>query len=151
MKHRRIIDRFVDWSEGRIAEAERLEIQLHLDQCHDCRRYFEKMTVLMEGVGDDALPHLDPDPFLSVRIRANETAGRAGRRPVFGRLAASIMGAAVVAAAAAGILIGAGLSSRVSAREETQAIVDGYYNAFAQDEIPQQWEDVLTAEDKDGS
>ncbi|MGD8415004.1 MAG: hypothetical protein PVF33_12275, partial [Candidatus Latescibacterota bacterium] len=123
---------------------------LHLDQCDDCRRYFEKMSLLMEGVGADALPHLDPDPFLPVRIQTSETTDPTSRRPLFGRLAVSMMGAAVVAAAA-GVLIGAGLSSRVSASEETQAIVEGYYDAFAQDEFPQQWENVLTVEDEDGS
>jgi hypothetical protein len=108
------------------------------------------MSLLMEGVGADALPHLDPDPFLPVRIQTSETTDPTSRRPLFGRLAVSMMGAAVVAAAA-GVLIGAGLSSRVSASEETQAIVEGYYDAFAQDEFPQQWENVLTVEDEDGS
>jgi anti-sigma factor RsiW len=152
MKHRHVISQFLDWNENRTGDTERLEIQRHLDDCGDCRRYFEKMSRLMEGVGADALPHLEPDPFLPARIRAvAETAKTppGSKYPVFGRLAVSVMSATVVLAAAAGIVIGSGLSSRVSASEETQTIIEGYYEAFAQDEFAQHWETVLESDEED--
>lgn len=161
MKHRHVIEQFLEWNDNRTGlGAERLEIQRHLDQCDDCRRYFEKMTRLMEGVGSDALPHLEPDPFLPARIRANAEAAAAdkrgrsalgNKRPVFGRLAVSVLSAGVIVAAAVGIVIGSGLSSRVSAGEETQAIINGYYEAFSQDEFAQEWETVLVTEEEDES
>jgi predicted anti-sigma-YlaC factor YlaD len=155
MKHRHVIKRYLDWRENRVDDEVRLEIESHLADCVDCRRYFDKMTELMEGIGPDALPHLEPDPFLPARIRARADAGAPGPaplpRPAFGRLAASLLGVAVVAAAVAGTLIGSGLSSRAIASEETQAIVSGYYEAFSQDEFAQQWETVLEPEEEDES
>jgi anti-sigma factor RsiW len=157
MKHRHVIKNYLDWADNRAGETERREIERHLDDCDDCRRYFEKMSRLMEGVGSDALPHLEPDPFLPARIRANAEAASGGRsapgskRPAFGRLAVSVLSAGVVVAAAVGIVIGNGLSSRVSASEETQAIINGYYEAFSQDEFAQEWETVLVTEEEDES
>jgi predicted anti-sigma-YlaC factor YlaD len=157
MKHRHVIGQFLEWTDNRTGDKERLEIQRHLGECDDCRRYFEKMNRLMEGVGSDALSHLEPDPFLPARIRANAEAAAAGstapgrKRPAFGRLAVSVLSAGVVVAAAVGIVIGNGLSSRVSANEETQAIINGYYEAFSQDEFAQEWETVLVAEEEDES
>ena len=152
MKHRRVIKRFPDWNENRVDETTRLEIQRHLDECTECRRYYESMKALMEGIGRDALPHLEPDPFLPARIRERAAAGRrALPHPVFGRLAASLLGLVVVAAAVAGTLIGTGLSSRAIAGEETQAIINGYYEAFSQGEFAQEWETVLENEGGDES
>lgn len=155
MKHRRVKRRFLDWNDRRAGRDERVEIQRHLDECADCRRYFDTMAVLMEGAGPATLPHLEPDPFLPAHIRANAAAGRGGQhgegRPAFGRLAASVMGVAAVAAAAAGAVIGAGLSTRAAAREETQAIVNAYYQAFSHDPIAQDWEVVLAADEEDES
>jgi len=155
MKHRHVINRFLDWTENRVGEKARLEIQRHLDGCDDCRRYFEKMSKLMEGLGSDAIQRLQPDPFLPALIRARAQAKHAGRltlaRPVFGPLAASLLGVAVVGAAVAGILIGGGLSSRAIAGEETEAIVNSYYEAFSQHEFVQDWEAALEPEEGDES
>jgi anti-sigma factor RsiW len=160
MMHRRVIRRFLDWSDNRIDPKERADIQRHLDDCDDCRRYFESMTSLMKGVGSTALPHLEPDPFLPARIRAN-VAPEPGRglaqgapaslRPVFGRLAVTMLGAGIVAAAVAGTLIGSGLSSRATAAQETRAIVDAYSEAFSQDEFATEWQTVLEVAQEDDS
>lgn len=157
MKRRHVIKRFPQWSDGRVTGPERVEIQRHLEACDECRGYFDKMTRLVGAIGPDALPRLQPDPFLPSRIRAvvraagaaPTTATRGGRRPVFGRLAVSLMGVAVVAATAAGIVIGSGLSSQVSAGAETQAIVSGYNDAFTQDDLAEEWETVLSAAQED--
>jgi len=156
MKHRRVINRFQDWNEGRMSEAQRLEIQRHLDDCGECRRYFEKMTTLMEGIGPVALPHLEPDPFLPDRIRANAAAADAHKRgaakgrpqPIFGRLAVSMMSVAVVVAAVAGILLGNGLYSRAEATAETEALAGAYYEAFSPTDFATDWEDALSEEDE---
>jgi anti-sigma factor RsiW len=154
MKDRHVIKQFQGWNEGRVDEQARLEIQSHLGDCDDCRRYFERMTKLMEGVGPENLPHLEPDPFLPARIRAAAEESRGGGRaprPAFGRLAASIMGATVVVAAVGGILIGGGLSSRATAGEETRALVDGYYEAFSPSDIDGEWETLLDENNGDES
>ena len=145
----------MDWSENRVGERAGLEIQRHLEGCDDCRRYFEEMSKLMEGLGSDAIQRLEPDPFLPADIRARAQAKRPGglsrARPVFGPLAASMLGVAVVGAAFAGILIGVGLSSRAIAGEETEEIVNSYYEAFSQDEFVHDWEALLEPEEGDES
>ena len=154
MKDRHVINRFQNWSDDRLDEQARLEIQRHLGDCDDCRRYFEGMTKLMEGAGPEALPRLDPDPFLPARIRAATEASRNGgkaARPAFGRLAGSMMGTAVIVAAVAGVLIGGGLSSRATAGEETRALVDGYYEAFSPSDIDGEWEALLAGDNGEES
>jgi predicted anti-sigma-YlaC factor YlaD len=162
MKHRRVTKRFQAWSEGRVGEEERLEIRRHLDGCDDCRRYFEKMTKLMEGVSADTLPMLEPDPFLPDRIRAIANSDPASRtespalspfRPAFGRLAATVIGVAAVAAASLGVLFGTGLAGRIDAanQAETTAIAGAYYEAFAPVGIQSDWESTLEEDEEDNS
>ena len=154
MKDRHVINRFQDWSESRLDEQVRIEVQAHLDECGGCRRYFEGMTKLMDGAGPGTLPSLEPDPFVPARIRAAAEARRSGGktpRPATGRLAASMMGAAVVIAAVAGVLIGGGLSSRASAGEEARALVDAYSEAFSPADIGGEWETLLAENDGDES
>ena len=154
MKDRHVINQFQGWNEDRADEQARLEIQNHLGNCDDCRRYFEAMTKLMEGAGPENIPHLEPDPFLPARIRAAAEASQNGgkaARPVFSRLAASMMGTAAVVAAVAGVLIGGGLSSRARAGEETRALVDGYYEAFSPSDIDGEWEALLDGNNGDES
>lgn len=154
MKDRHVINRFQDWSEDRVDERARLQIQNHLGECAACRRYFEGMTKLMEGAGPETLPRLDPDPFLPARIRAAAESSQNGvkaARPAFGRLTASMMGAAAIVAVVAGVLIGGGLSSRASAGEETRALVDGYYEAFSPADIDGEWEALLAENNGDES
>jgi predicted anti-sigma-YlaC factor YlaD len=162
MKHRHVIKRFQAWSEGRAGEDERLEIRHHLDECDHCRRYFTNMTKLMEGVGPDALPRLQPDPFLPDRIRAianSDPASMAGLpsaapfRPAFGRLAAAVIGVAAVAAAALGVMFGTGLAGRVdtASQAENVAIAQAYYDAFSPAGIQANWESALETDEEDDS
>lgn len=164
MKHRHVISRFQAWSEGRAGESERRDIVRHLERCDDCRRYFEKMTKLMEGIGANSLPHLEPDPFVPERIRAIAREIPASRaetpagtnaiapfRPAFGRLALSLTGVAALAAVAIGIVFGAGLSGKIdtATRAENAAIVEAYYEAFSPSDIQSNWESALEADKED--
>jgi anti-sigma factor RsiW len=134
MKHRRFIRRFQDWHEGLVGEDERREIQRHLDECGECKRYFEKMTWLMEGIDSARLPHLEPDPFLPARIRATGAGERslaggvsgltAWARPLFGRLGVWVLTAAVAVALAVGAFLGSELSSLTVSRTADAARVD---------------------------
>lgn len=167
MKYRHAINDFQDWNEGRVGEGRRREIQLHLDECDQCRRYFDKMTTLLEGTDPAALPRIQPDPFLPARIRAaagevpDSTTSRprpartaTPDRPVLGRLGWSVLSAATVAAAAIGVLFGSGWSDTVEARQQAEdaAIVEAYYDAFSPPDIGGDWEYVLeTGEGEDES
>jgi anti-sigma factor RsiW len=154
MKHRQVIKRFIDWYDKRTGERENLEIERHLEACDDCRRYFDKMTKLMEGVGPVSLPNLASDPFLPARIRASSAGGavrKAAPGLVFGRLATAVMGVSVLVAAVAGIVMGSGLSSRARAGEQTNALVEAYYEAFSQDQVVPDWDAVLETQSEDES
>lgn len=161
MKHRHVIKRFQRWHERLAGEDERREIQRHLDDCDDCRRYFEKMTRLMEGIDSARLPHLEPDPFLPARIRAiaGEDRDRSGERagssvagrPLFGRFGVSVLAAAVAVALGVGVFLGSGLSARAASRAEDAALVGEYTDAFAQSGIDRDWESVVAEGEEDNS
>ena len=162
MKTRHVISDFQAWIEDQIDDAGRREIQLHLDQCDNCRLFFDKMKRVMEGFDPASLPHLEPDPFLPVRIRAiasgdpTAVAGDAAGsdslvRPALGRLGKSALVSAVSAAAVIGVVFGSGLSSRVtaSALAEDAAIANAYHEAFSPSDVTSDWGFALEAEDED--
>jgi anti-sigma factor RsiW len=161
MKNRHVIKRFQYWHDGRAGQDERREIQLHLDECDDCKRFFEKMTQLMEGIDSARLPHLEPDPFLPARVRAiagedrERFRGRAGSpataRPLFGRLGISVLAVAVAVALSIGVVLGSGLSARAASRAEEAALVGAYSDAFSQTDIDSDWESVVVEEEEDSS
>jgi len=155
MKSRHVINDFQTWIEDQVDDAERRDIQLHLDQCDNCRLFFDKMKRVMEGFDPASLPHLEPDPFLPARIRAiasgDPTAATGGVGPALGRLGKSVLVSAVFAAAVIGVVFGSGLSSRVtaSALAEDAAIANAYHEAFSPSDVTSDWEYVLEAEDED--
>ncbi len=155
MKTRHVISDFQAWIEDQIDDAGRSEIQLHLDQCDNCRLFFDKMKRVMEGFDPASLPHLEPDPFLPVRIRAiasgDPTAVAGDVGPALGRLGKSALVSAVSAAAVIGVVFGSGLSSRVtaSALAEDAAIANAYHQAFSPSDVTSDWEFALEAEDDD--
>ena len=67
MKHREVIDSFLEWLEGRLDENARKSIDRHLKECRDCRVYFQAMSAVLRRPDLSRLPRLRPDPFLPAR------------------------------------------------------------------------------------
>lgn len=159
MKKRHVISHFPAWIEGRVDDTERRDIQRHLDQCSGCRRFFDEMTRVLEGFDPASLPHLEPDPYLPVRIKAlasgdptavtEEKAGsQAALPPLLGRLRKTAITAIGLAAATIGIILGIGLSSRVTASSlaEDEAIASAYREAFSPSGVSSGWEYAMDDE-----
>ena len=150
MKH--IAKHFQDWSEGRLdGEAQRL-IETHLEECAECRMYFERMSSLLERSTASDLPRLEPDPFLPGRIRglAEESSTPAPRgllRPL-GWLRLSYYAILFAAAVAGGVYVGQGAAAWSSGDGDDQ-LLTGYYEAFSQSGFADDWEQLVTAENKE--
>jgi predicted anti-sigma-YlaC factor YlaD len=147
MKHEDAKMLYQDWIEGRVDDATRLDIQEHLDDCNECRSYFEKMTQLLEKPDPAHLPRLEPDAFLPAKIRGSF--GRRQKQATFGKtlgwIRLSLASAVFALAVTAGVFLGAGLSSAIYANEDTE-IVEAYYEAFSQSGFAEDWENVFLEE-----
>jgi anti-sigma factor RsiW len=160
MKNPHVIKQFQDWYEDRLNREENRTVELHLDGCEDCGRYFNTMKAMLEGTDSARLPHLEPDPFLPARIRANaESTGsetlpaRQAARALPGRLGLSMMGLAFAVAAIAGTYFGSTLSAHADATMQAanESIADAYYEAFSPSDISGEWESILQDDEEEDS
>jgi predicted anti-sigma-YlaC factor YlaD len=136
MKHDQAQKLFQQWSDGGGPPAgPRPRIQAHLDECRECRNYYEKMSLLLEKPDRSSLPRLEPDPFLPARIKTIAHAGAGARRPAAGRrfsvLRASFAAMIFAIAIAGGVFLGNGLSTLSSTDEEID-LTQAYYTTFSQ-------------------
>lgn len=145
MKHADIQKLFQDWLEGRADESTRSLIRQHLDACGACRRYYETMSLLLEKPDRSLLPRLEPDPFLPARIEALAAAGpaRYARAPRLTVLRASLATAVFVCAVAAGVFLGAGISTVLTSSYDDTAVVDAYSDALSQSGFADSWEEIV--------
>ena len=160
MKDRHVIKQFQNWFEDRLSGEEHRMVEEHLDGCKDCGRYFNTMKSLLEGIDSARLPHLEPDPFLPVRIRALAE-GSGGKtlpalsaaRALPGRLGLSMIGLSVAVAAVAGMFFGSTLSARAdaSAQAANESIAGAYYEAFSPSDISSEWEYILQDDEEENS
>ncbi|MCB0303340.1 MAG: zf-HC2 domain-containing protein [Calditrichaeota bacterium] len=70
MRHEQVKKAFLDWTEGRLQDTRRAEIETHLESCEGCRRYYRQMAELLAPADPALLPQLTADPFLPTRIKA---------------------------------------------------------------------------------
>lgn len=130
---------FADYAGGRLDEPARRAIERALEADPALRDYYRTMTALLERPGPDALPRLEPDPFLPTRVRQFE---RERRRPAAAprwRWAASA--ALLSGALLAGVWLGRGLA--VQATPDEDALMTAYYEAFAQSDADARYADWL--------
>ena len=64
MKNNHVIKSYHAWDENRLGEEERRLIRQHLEECAECRRYYESMSLMLGSPNPSLLPRLEPDPFL---------------------------------------------------------------------------------------
>jgi predicted anti-sigma-YlaC factor YlaD len=150
---------FQAWTEERLdREAQRL-IEIHLEDCAECRAYFERMSQLLEKPEESDLPRLEPDPFLPGRIRglaekSSETAhadwpARLGLMRPVGWLRLSYYGFLFAVAVAAGVYFGQSAAARGLMGNGDGQLLTGYYEAFSQSGFADDWEQLLDTESKE--
>jgi anti-sigma factor RsiW len=157
MTDKHVINDFQAWSDGRLNKKQRLAIERHLEECADCRAYFEKMSSLFEQMSPDSIPRLKADPFLPARIRAMSVSdrdaardpARASARPVrrrsFGWAALSAMAVLIVMAVWVGTYFGERLSlaSLATSQSEAEELVGSFYDEFSRPGFTSSWETIL--------
>jgi predicted anti-sigma-YlaC factor YlaD len=151
MKNVHVIKSYQAWDDGRVTPEERRTIQQHLEECAECRRYYENMSLLLEKPDPSLLPRLEPDPFLPTRIRA-EVEGkktRHARRRAAGWARLSAAGAMVVVAATLGVYLGTGLSTGTQSVDDTE-MINAYYQAFSPTSIVDDWASLLENGEDEG-
>jgi predicted anti-sigma-YlaC factor YlaD len=139
------------WSEGRLdGEAQRLT-EAHLEDCAECRAYFERMSQLLERPSEDDLPRLAPDPFLPGRIRAlagkTSAAHPRGVRAL-GWLRLCYYAFLFAVAVVGGVYVGQGAATRGAENGDNQ-LLSGYYEAFSQSGFAEDWEQLVDTENKE--
>ena len=151
MNNNHVIESYQAWDDKRVTPEERRTIQQHLEECAECRRYYENMSLLLEEPDPSLLPRLEPDTFLPTRIRA-EVEGkktRHARRRAVGWARLSAAGAMVVVAATFGVYLGKGLSTDSQSADD-MAMIDAYYEAFSPTSIVDDWASLLENGEGDG-
>jgi predicted anti-sigma-YlaC factor YlaD len=132
---------FLDWTENRFSVKE--EIERHLQECHDCRSYYDAMMQLLDPGIISGLPRLTPDPFVPARIAALEAAQRRARaKLVVSRLQLSLEGLALLLAVVTGIVLGKNLSVP-SPQHRTAEILNIYDGGISTDDVSTILESVL--------
>lgn len=141
MSSKHVISQFQKWFENRLSQEARHKIDRHLGECGKCRAWFAKMESLLDSPGKLIFPTLEADPFLATRVRtmAERTSVPAGSRHW---LRWALAGAASSLAVLLGVELGQGLYSATQSNA-AQGIVTTYYQAFSQQGIDDQWQDVL--------
>jgi predicted anti-sigma-YlaC factor YlaD len=144
MEHKTVKKKYQAWIEGGLGAEERRIVQQHLDECGECRTYFETVSFLVERPHPTLLPRLTPDPFLPSRIRAlaEERGAARGRRSAVGWVRLSVGSVMLILAAAAGIYLGKGFPTNTRTAEETE-LVEAYYEAFSPSDFTGVWENLF--------
>jgi len=99
------------------------------------------MALLMQPPGDDTFPELEPDPYLATRVKAIAQKKAGVFKPVKW-LKWTLVGAASSIAILLGVELGNGLYTETQTDTNTE-IVATYYQAFSQEGIADQWQDVI--------
>ena len=151
MKTNHVIESYQSWGDDNVTAEERRRIQLHLEECAECRQYYESMSLLLDKSNPSLLPRLEPDPFLPTRIRAEAEAK--GRRPALRRASSwarlSAAGVMVVVAATFGVYLGKGLSTATQLDEDTE-MISAYYETFSPTSIVDDWASLLENGEDEG-
>lgn len=144
MTHKQVISQFQDWFEDRLKKEQKTKLERHLDECPECRMYFERMSLLLRAPDKDLFPELQPDPFMATRIKAMSRQKRHWFQPVHW-LKWTLVGAATSLAILIGVEMGNSLYTITQADYGNEIVVT-YYQAFSQNGIADQWQDVINSE-----
>lgn len=132
---------FVEWLENTTSRKD--EIGRHLQECEDCRLYYEKMKNLLDPGLIAGLPVLRPDPFLPTRIHALVAEKkRSNAKEIFVIARLSLQGLAFILALVVGIVLGKAISVQPT-DNKTNEIVSVYRNALSQEDFSSQMELIL--------
>lgn len=148
MKHKQVISQFQDWFEDRLSDEQRSQLQEHLEHCPECKSYFERMALLLQAPEDDLFPELQADPYMATRIKSqvkNKKAIHLHHPAQW--LKWIFIGAATSMAILIGVEMGNSLYTVTQNSYTNDEIAVTYYKAFSQNEIADQWQEVINTKE----
>ncbi len=125
MRHKTIQKLLSGYLDGELTPANRETVENHLAQCASCRRYVERLKLLLDQPDLTAFPRLTPDPFLPGKIRvlaAGKNKKPAGIMPHGVRLKPAFLALVCVAA----FLLGSWLGNRLGEMSINSSSSSGY-------------------------
>lgn len=142
-----VIKNFLAWKENSTIGNE--SIDNHLAQCITCRKYYEKMSLLLDRTDIPRNPKLQPDPYLPARIVALANAQSSAHGKGFVNAARwSLASLTFALAVFIGIVLGKGLAAP-STQYKTSEIISAYYNAVSQENFSSGLESIVESTQKD--
>lgn len=148
MTHKQVISQFQNWFEDRLNPEQRVQVERHLYECPECQTYYNRMGMLFQSPEKELFPELRPDPYMATRIKAMSRKNIRWYQPVHW-LKWTLIGAATSIAIFIGVEMGNSLYS-VTQADYGNEIAVTYYQAFSQNGIADQWQDVIkTKKDTD--
>jgi anti-sigma factor RsiW len=145
MNHHQMKSLFLRYSEGKLADEERLSVEGHLAGCSDCRQYYEWLSDVLSPKGRFELPQLEPDPFLPTRVAAlvGERRRKDARHPLLAATRVSFAAALLMGAVTLGIYLGDGLAPSQQYPQGSDEVFSSYYEAIAQEGFATSWTSVI--------
>ena len=132
---------FLEWLEERTSRKEGIEH--HLRECNDCRRYYERMTALLDPGILDKLPALIPDPFMPTRISALAAGeNEIRKKEIRAVLRLSLESFGLALAVLAGIALGRAVSVQPHQTKSVN-IISACRNAISPEDFSTRVESVL--------
>jgi predicted anti-sigma-YlaC factor YlaD len=141
MSPKHVISQFQDWFEQHLQEDDLRMVETHLEHCSKCRDYYSKMASLVETPDEEFFPELEPDPYLATRVKAQALQNSRVFKPMHW-LRWTLVGAVSSIAILVGVELGNSLYTATQSDSGTE-IVSTYYQAFSQQSIADQWQDVI--------
>lgn len=133
------------WIEGTLEAGRRSAVAHHLEECPDCRRYFDALSESLRPSTIAAGKTLSVDPYLPVRVRAIADGRSARQRSLEGAaLRWTWRTAAFVVAMLLGIFIGESLSYS-SPQITDHHLVYEYSSSFWDSGIENRWQTINQA------
>lgn len=144
MKDQHVRKYFLDWLELNLNTNKAEMIERHLQNCTECKEYYDKMQVILNKPEPSDLPKLQPDAFLPTKIKELAKSKESKYqfynflKPKFRMTFGAVM---IICALIIGIFLGKWMSYKESVSEIE--IVLSYSTMFSDDGIGQIWDNIV--------
>jgi len=136
MKRKHVKYLFQDWLEKKLDGQNRNKVEVHLEDCEDCRIYYQKLSTIINQPKSSSIKNLQPDPYLPTRIKSlleKEISEDSDSRSFY-LLRWIISTGVLIVAFSMGIFLGNGLYTSFRKQVESE-LISAYYEAWSQDTI----------------
>lgn len=136
MKRKHVKYLFQDWLEKKLYGRKRNKVEAHLEDCEDCRMYYQKLSTIINRPELLSIKELQPDPYLPTRIKSvlEKEISEDSNSKSFYFLRWIISTGVLIVAFGMGIFLGNGLYTSFRKQVENE-LISAYYEALSRDTI----------------